>query len=155
VTAPTKTRRLTQAEALDQVRAQILAEQVSPKPKRARDADSSGPRDRDRWITLPKHLAIYPKEQAIISQGHLWSHRIDRRAAWVDNRGAKHTPVRLVYLGPVDSLNSNYMPENKRPGQQTVEGDKTHDFVLGSDASCTNSRLTEKGVGLRRTATMI
>src|SRR5919106_683115 len=95
--SPKLRKRLTQAEALEQARARILAEESSPKPKPATDEDSSGPRDRERWITLPKHLALYPKEQAVISQGHIMTHRADRRSAWVDDKGVKHTPVRGVY----------------------------------------------------------
>jgi hypothetical protein len=109
VNAAAKTRkRPTQAEALEQARAQIQAEKVSPKTKRATDEVSSSPRDREQWITLPKHLAIYVGEQAVVSQGHIWTHRIDRREAWTDDKGVKHTPVKAVYLGPVEALDPNY-----------------------------------------------
>jgi hypothetical protein len=148
ISAPVKSRkRLTQAEALEQARAQIWAEQVTPKTKRVTDHDSSGPKDREQWIVLPKHLALYVGEQVVISQGHIWTHRIDRRSARVGSDGVKHTPVRLVCLGPVDALDPNYKRENIGPGQRTAKGDKTPDFVLGSDAGCTDSHLSgNKGV---------
>src|SRR5919106_5758329 len=140
VSVPAKARkRLTQAEALEQARAQMRAERVSPKPKRATprdgvrvtDEDISGPRDRERWITLPKHLSIYVGEQAVISQGYVWTHRVDRRAARTDDNGVKRTPVRLVNLGPVDALNPSYQRENDGPGQSLNKGCKNTDFVLG------------------------
>jgi hypothetical protein len=141
-------KRLTQTEALQQARAEIQAEQVSPKPKRVADDDGSEPRDRERWRPLPKHLAAYAGEQAIISQGHVWTHRVDRRAGWTDSDGVKHYPCRGVYLGPVDALDPNYQhAENKGPGKRAAEGDKTPSFVLGSKASSSDTcRLEADGV---------
>jgi hypothetical protein len=143
----TRKKRLTQAEALEQVRAQIRVEKVSPKPRWVRERsdgpdgpghsthDGSGQRDREQWITLPKHLSMYVGEQGVISQGYVWTHRVDRRAARTDANGVKRTPVRLVNLGPVDARNPNYQRENNGPGQQTVKGAKTPGFVLDSKAS--------------------
>jgi hypothetical protein len=143
VQAPPKPRkRLTQAEALEQARAQIKEDQARPKPKRVADEDSSGQRDRERWITLPKHLAQYLGEQAVISSGWIWTHRIDRHSARVDSDGVKLIPVHPVCLGPVDALDPNYKPENLGLGQPTIEGDKTPDFMLGSDASCSSEHLS-------------
>jgi hypothetical protein len=139
---PKPRKRLTQAEALEQARARLQEEESSPKPRRARAEDNTGPRDRERWITLPKHLAMYPGEIGVIDQGWIWSHRIDRRAARTDANGVKHTPVRVVCLGPVDALNPNFKHENKRPGQRNAKGVKTSQFVLGSDATCTDDRLS-------------
>jgi hypothetical protein len=136
-------RRLTQAQALQQVREQIKEAEARPKPKRVADEDSTETRDRDRWVVLPKHLSQYVGEQAVISQGVLWTHRIDRHSATTDSQGTKHIPVQLVCLGPTDALDPNYKPENKGLGQQSVEGDKTPGFMLGSDATCTNSHLSE------------
>ena len=144
VNAATKTRkRLTQAEALDQARARIQAEKVSPKPKRVADEDSLGPRDREQWITLPKHLSMYVGEQGVISQGYVWTHRVDRRAGWTDADGVKHYPYRGVYLCPVDALDPNYQCENKGPGQRTAKGDKTPSSVLDSEASSSDGHLLE------------
>jgi hypothetical protein len=140
---PKPRKRLSKAEALEQVRAQIWANKVSPKPKRATDEESSRPRDRDRWVTLPKHLAAYAGELGVISQGHIWTHRIDRRAARTDANGTRRTPVRLVNLGPVDALDPNYQHENNWPGQRTVKGAKTPRFVLGSKASRSDDHLLE------------
>jgi hypothetical protein len=99
VQSPRKPRkRLTQAEALEQARRQIKEAEARPKPKRVADEDSSGQRDRERWVTLPKHLAAYIGEEAVISQGWLWTHRIDRLHATTDAQGTKHIPVRLVCL---------------------------------------------------------
>ena len=134
---------LTKAVALEQARAQIRAEQVHPKERRTSGEDGSNTRDRERWITLPKHLAMYAGEQAVISSGWIWTHRIDRLHSWTDPQGNKHAPVRLVCLGPADALDPNYKPENKGLSQPTAEGDKTPDFVLGSDASCSSEHLLE------------
>jgi hypothetical protein len=158
VQSPRKPRkRLTRAEALEQARKQMKEDQARPKPRRVADEDSSGQRDRERWIALPKHLAQYMGEQAVISSGWIWTHRIDRIHSWTDSQGNKHTPVRLVCLGPVTALDPHYKPENKALGQSTVEGDKTPDFVLSSDASCSSSICQEMmefchplAVGLRR-----
>ena len=109
--------------------------------KRSTDEDGLVSRDRERWISLPKHLAAYIGEQAVISQGWLWTHRIDRHSATTDSQGTTHIPARLVYLGPVDALDPNYKPENKGLGQSTIEGDKTLDFVLGSEATCIDPRV--------------
>lgn len=144
--AQAKLRKLpTKAEALDQARAQIWGKKVSPKPTPVRDEDSPRPRDRDRWITLPKHLAAYAGELGVISQGHIWTHRVNRRAGWVDANGVKHYPDRGVYLGPVDALNPNYQRENKGPGQLHAKGAKTPQFVLGSEASSSNDHLSNNG----------
>jgi hypothetical protein len=137
-TKPRRSKRLTQAEALERVRKQMKEAEARPKPKRVADEDSSGPRDRDRWVSLPKHLAQYVGEQAVVSQGWLWTHRIDRHSARVDSDEVKRTPVHPVCLGPVDALDPNYKPKNKGLGQSTVEGDKTPDLVLGLEATCTN-----------------
>jgi hypothetical protein len=138
-------KRLTQSEALEQARAQIKEAEARPKPKRAANDDSSETRDRERWVVLPKHLAAYMGEQAVVSQGWLWTHRLNRHSATTDSRGTKHIPVELVCLGPVAALDPNYKPENKGPGQSTVEGDKTPDSVLDSDASCSIEHLSENG----------
>ena len=135
---PKQSKRLTQAEALEQARAQIKETEARPRPKRVAGEDSSGQRDRERWITLPTHLAVYGGEQAVISSGWLWTHRLNRLHSWTDSQGNKHTPVYLVCLGPVDALDPNYKAGNKGLGQSTIEGDKTPDFVLGSDASCSS-----------------
>jgi hypothetical protein len=139
VQAPPKPRkRLTQAEALEQARRQMKEAEARPKPKRAANDDSVETRDRERWVVLPKHLAAYVGEQAVISSGWIWTHRLDRLHSWTDSQGNKHTPVRLVCLGPADALDPNYKPEKKELSQPTAEGDKTPDFVLGSDASCSS-----------------
>jgi hypothetical protein len=127
--------RLTQIEALEQARARIQAEKATPKPKRVAGEDSPGPRDREQWITLPKHLSTYVGEQGVIHQGRLWVRRIDRLAARTDAHGVKHTPVRQISLGPADVLDPNYQRKNNGPGQQTTKGAKTPDFVLDSKAS--------------------
>jgi hypothetical protein len=145
--SPKLRKRLTQTEALEQAREQIRAEKVSRKPQPATNKESSGPRHRDQWISLPQHLAAYPNEQAVISQGHIWTHRVDRRAGWIDENGTKHYPFKSVYLGPADALNPNYQRENKGPGQQTVKGDKTTSFVLSSTASGSSDHLL-KNVGV-------
>ena len=146
VNAATKTRkRLTQCEALRRAREKIQLERVSPKPKRVTDDDSSGPRDRDRWVILPGHLASYAGELGVISQGHIWTYRVDRRAGWVDANGIKHYPDKGVYLGPVDALDPNYKRENNGPGQRSAEGDKTPGFVLGSEASGSRPPVRNRG----------
>jgi hypothetical protein len=94
-------------------------------------------------MTLPKHLSMYVGEQGVISQGYVWTHRVDRRAARTDTSGVKRTPVRLVNLGPVDALNPSYQRENNRPGQQAAKGAKTPDFVLDSKASRSDDHLLE------------
>src|ERR671919_762379 len=98
VSVPAKARkRLTQAEALEQARVRIQAEKVSPKPKQIADEERPGPRDREQWMTLPRHLARYVGEQAVVSQGYIWTRRKDRKgrkASWIDDRGVKHTPTR-------------------------------------------------------------
>jgi hypothetical protein len=125
VQAPPKPRkRLTQAEALEQARRQIKEAEARPKPKRAANDDSAETRERERWVVLPKHLAAYVGEEAVICQGWLWTHRVDRLQATTDTQGIKHIPVKLVCLGPVDALDSNYKPKNKGLGQSTVEGTK-------------------------------
>jgi hypothetical protein len=145
VQAPSRPRkrRLTQAQALQQVREQIKEAESQPKSKRIDSQDSTETRDRERWITLPKHLAQYVGEQAVISSGWIWTHRLDRLHSWTDSQGNKHTPVRLVCLVPADALDPNYKPEKKGLSQPTAEGDKTPDFVLGSDASCSSEHLSE------------
>jgi len=144
VQAPPKPRKwLTQAEALEQVRAQIRAEQFHPKERRTSGEDAPDTRDRERWIALPKHLAQYVGEQAVIRSGWIWTHRIDRIHSWTDSQGNKHIPVRLVCLGPVAALDPHYKPENKALGQSTVEGDKIPNFVLGSKARCSSDHLSE------------
>jgi hypothetical protein len=161
-TTPVRRRkRLTQAEALEQARAQIKEAGPRSKPKRVADEDSSEVRDRDRHVILPKHLAQYAEEQAVVSQGALWTHRLDRHSATTDSQGTTHIPVRLVCLGPVDALDPNFKPGNKSLGQSTIEGDKTLDFVLGSEATCIDSHVSENGgfchplaAGLRRTGMM-
>jgi hypothetical protein len=140
---PKPRKRLTQAEALERARAQLKEAEARSKPKRVADEDDSGQRDRDRWVTLPRRLGEYVGEQAVISQGWLWTHRIDRLHATTDSQGTKHIPVRPVCLGPTDVLDPNYKPKNKGLGQSTVEGDKTLGFMLGSEATCTNSHLSE------------
>jgi hypothetical protein len=147
-TATKPRKRLTQAEALEQARARLQEEESSPKPRRAKGEDNSGPRDRERWITLPKHLSMYTGEKGVIDQGHIWTHRIDRRAARTDANGARRTPVRLVNLGPVEALDPHYNRENKGPGQQTTKGAKTPDFVLDSKASRSEDHLLETEVVL-------
>jgi hypothetical protein len=144
VQAPPRSRkrRLTQAQALQQVREQIKEAESRPKSKRIDSQDSTETRDRERWITLPKHLAQYVGEQAVISSGWIWTHRLDRLHSWTDSQGNKHTPVRLVCLVPADALDPNYKPGNKGLSQPTAEGDKTPDFVLGSDASCSSEHLS-------------
>jgi hypothetical protein len=77
--SPKPRKRVTKAEALKQARAQIWAKKVLPKPRPARDEDSPRPRDRDRWFILPKHLAAYAGELGVISQGHIWTYRVDRQ----------------------------------------------------------------------------
>jgi hypothetical protein len=144
VNTTTKTRkRLTRAESLAQARAQLQAEKVSPKPKRVEDEDSPGPRDREQWLVLPRHLARYVGEQAVVSQGYIWTHRVDRRSARTDANRVKHSPVRAVCLGPVDALNPNYQRENNGSGQQTTKGAKTPSSVLGSKASRSDDHLLE------------
>ena len=157
-------KRLTRGEALEQARAQIQAEKVFPKPKQIADEERPGPRDREQWMTLQKHLAGYVGEQAVVSQGYIWTHRVDRRGAWTDDNGVKHSPVRAVCLGPAEALDPNYKPgqrpdgigtlagmgrsiQKKGPGQRTAEGDKTPGFVLGSEARGSSDHLSEnKGV---------
>jgi hypothetical protein len=134
-------RRLTQAQALQQVREQIKEAESRLKPKRVADEDSTETRDRDRHITLPKHLAQYVGEQAVVSQGYVWSHRPDWKASWVDDDGVKHTPVRPVCLGPTDALDPNYRPGHSGLSQSTIKGCKNTDFVLSAEATCTNDHL--------------
>jgi hypothetical protein len=43
----------------------------------------------------------------------------------------------------VDVLDTICKRENNGLSQSTVEGDKTHKFVLGSDTSCTDSHLLD------------
>jgi hypothetical protein len=99
--------------ALEQVRKQIKEDQTRSKPRGVADEDSSETRDRERWVSLPKHLAQYTEERAVVSQGWLWTHRLDRRHATTDSQGTKHIPVRLVCLGPVAALDPNYEPKIK------------------------------------------
>ncbi|HZA23530.1 MAG TPA: hypothetical protein VFA32_13180 [Dehalococcoidia bacterium] len=142
VSAPAKARkRLTQAEALEQARERIRAEKEAP--KQSTDKDGSGSGGRERWLLLPKHLSMYAGEQGVVDQGRIWSHRADRRAARTDANGVKHTPVRLINLGPVDALDPNYKRENNGPGQPTAKGAKTPSFVLGSKASGSSDHLLE------------
>jgi hypothetical protein len=146
VQAPPKLRaRLTQAEALEQARKQMKEDQARPKPKRVADEDSSETRDRDRWVGLPKHLSQYIGEQAVISQGVLWTHRIDRHSATTDSQGTKHIPVRLVCLGPVAALDPNYQREKTGLGQRAPEGNKSRDFVLNGNASQPSSHRASEG----------
>jgi hypothetical protein len=84
-----QSKELTRAEALEQARKQMKEDQARPKPRRVADEDSSGQRDRERWIALPKHLAQYMGEQAVISSGWIWTHRIDRIHSWTDSQGNK------------------------------------------------------------------
>jgi hypothetical protein len=153
----TRKRLPSRSEALARARAQIRAERVSPKPKRGTKErsdglggsghsteDNSGPRDRERWITLPKHLSMYTGEQGVIDQGFVWVHRVDRRAARTGRDGVKRTPVRLINLGRVGVLDPNYQRENNGPGGPTAKGDKTSEFVLGSATSGSSDRLLKK-----------
>ena len=138
-------RRLTQAQALQQVREQIKEAASRPKSKRIDSQDSAETRDRERWVVLPEHLSQYVGEQAVISQGVLWTHRIDRHAATTDSQGTNHIPVKLVCLGPVDALNPNYQPEKPGLGKQTAEGNKSRDFVLNLNASQPSDHLVSDG----------
>ena len=115
---------LTKAVALEQARAQIRAEQVHPKERRTSGEDGSNTRDRERWITLPKHLAMYAGEQAVISSGWIWTHRIDRHSARVDSDGVKLIPVHPVCLGPVDALDPNYKPKIRGWVNRLLKGTK-------------------------------
>jgi hypothetical protein len=137
----TKPKRLTKAVALVQARERIRKDQFQVKAKRSTDEDGSGPRDGDQWLALPKHLAGYVDEQAVLSQGYVWSHRPDWGASWVDDAGVKHIPVRPVCLGPTDALHPNYRPGNSSLSQSSVKGCKNTEFVLGSEATCTNDHL--------------
>ena len=141
-----KRRRLSKAEALEQARLQLREQQARPKDPRAAGGNQSGPaRDRDRWIPLPKHLACYAEEQAVISHGSIWNHRIDPYSATVDADGVRHTPVSLVSIGPLAALDPNYQRENPAPGQPDSEGDKTPGFVLGAGASRSIDHSSETG----------
>jgi hypothetical protein len=145
-TTPVRRRkRLTQSEALEQARAQIKEAEARSKPRRAANDDSSETRDRERWIVLPKHLAAYVGEEAVISQGWLWTHRIDRHSASVDSDGVKRMTVYPVCLGPVAALEANYQPEKPGLGKQTAEGNKSRDFVLNSHASQPSDHLVSDG----------
>jgi hypothetical protein len=139
----TRKKRLTLGAALEQARAQIRGEKVAP--KQSADEHGAESRDRERWITLPKHLSMYVGEEGVISQGYVWTHRVDRKAARTDASGVKRTPVRLVNLGPVDAPGPNYQRENKGPGQLHAKGAKTPQFVLGSEASSSNDHLSNNG----------
>jgi hypothetical protein len=134
-TKPKQRKRLTQAEALEQARRQMKEAETRSKPKRVADEDSSEVRDRDRHVILPKHLAQYVGEEAVVSQGVLWTHRLDRHSATTDSQGTKHIPVKLVCLGPAAVLDPNNQPAKSGLGQRTAEGNKSGDFVLNSNAS--------------------
>ncbi len=141
-----KPRKLTRAEALEQARAQIKEDQARPtKSERAANDDSSEARDRDRHISLPKHLAQFAGEAGVVSQGWVWTHRLDRHSATTDSQGTKHIPVKLVCLGPVAALEPNYQPEKPGLGKQTAEGNKSGDFVLNSNASRPSDHLESEG----------
>jgi hypothetical protein len=90
-------------------------------------------------------LSQYVGEQAVISQGVLWTHRIDRHAATTDSQGTKHIPVKLVCLGPVDALDPSRQREKTGLGQRTSEGNKSRDFVLNSNASQPSDHLVSDG----------
>jgi len=138
-------KRLTQGEALQQARAQMREHQAWPKPKWINSQDSSDTRARDRHVILPKHLAQYVGEQAVISQGVLWTHRIDQLHASTDSPGNKHIPVWLVCLGPVAALDPNYQPEKSGLGQRASEGNRSRDFVLNGNASRPGDYLESEG----------
>lgn len=66
----------------------------------------------------------------------------------MDAHGVKHTPVKLINLGPVDSLDPNYQRENNASGQHAGKGAKTSGFVLDSNASRSDDHLLECDGGL-------
>jgi hypothetical protein len=91
-------------------------------------------------------LSQYVGEQAVISQGVLWTHRIDRHAATTDSQGTKHIPVKLVCLGPVHALGPSRQREKTGLGQRAAEGNKSRDFVLNGNASRPSDHLeSEEG----------
>ena len=57
----------------------------------SREKKPAFPRDRERWLTLPNHLAYYAGEQGVISQGAIWTHRINWGASWIDGGKASKT----------------------------------------------------------------
>jgi len=136
-------KRLSKSEALEQARSLLKEDHDIRRPKNVTTEDRAIPRDRDRPIELPSHLAVHPGEHGIISSGFIWTHRADWQASIIDAVGTKRTPIRPVCLGPVAALNPDFKSENPGPGQAEAEGDKTPGFVLGSGASRSIDHLSE------------
>ena len=107
--------------------------------------EERAPRVGDRWVTLPNHLALSAGEQAVVSQGHVWVHRVDWDATWVDERGTKHPPVRGVCLGPEGVLEP---PWKIGRGLGSPVGDKTPEFISGENGSRPGHHPQEYQLGI-------